>query len=88
MRLAWIAAILEVELSGYCDGPPAERSDKLLGQRRAQAVERALGKRGVKPGILTTKGHGAELPIVDEATEKGRKANRRVELHVLRQAPR
>jgi outer membrane protein OmpA-like peptidoglycan-associated protein len=57
----------------------AER-DRELSRQRAETVVRALGLYGVAPARLVAKGYGPDRPAGDNATEEGRKKNRRVEL--------
>jgi outer membrane protein OmpA-like peptidoglycan-associated protein len=53
----------------------------VLSQNRAEAVKKYLVSKGVAPASLTARGYGEENPVADNATESGRAANRRVELH-------
>jgi outer membrane protein OmpA-like peptidoglycan-associated protein len=46
----------------------------------------ALIERGVDPGRLSTEGYGAERPIADNTTDRGRRENRRVEIVMIEQA--
>ena len=59
-----------------------------LSTARATAVVRDLIGRGVGAGRLSATGYAAEHPIATNATEAGRRLNRRVELVVLRQHSR
>jgi len=49
----------------------------------AQTVEAYLLLHGVAKERLKCTGHGDTKPVADNATEEGRKKNRRVELHNL-----
>jgi OmpA-OmpF porin, OOP family len=52
-----------------------------LSQQRADAVVAKLGELGVATGTLTGKGYGQGKPTADDATEKGRAKNRRIEFN-------
>jgi OOP family OmpA-OmpF porin len=54
-----------------------------LSQRRADAVARYLVGKGIAPARLLTKGYGSAKPIADNATEDGRRKNRRIEFRVI-----
>ena len=65
------------------DGQPAPDLATLsteLAHARAEAVRQALVAAGVKQERVIVEGVGAEEPVADDATARGRLANRRVEL--------
>lgn len=65
------------------EGQPAPDIDSIatdLARARAEAVRQALVAQGVPAGRIVVDGVGAEEPVADNATAKGRLANRRVEL--------
>ncbi len=53
--------------------------DMTLSEKRAAAVQAALIAAGVEESRISSKGYGEDKPIGDNATMKGRAANRRVE---------
>ena len=61
-----------------------------LSRARGEAVKQALVAAGVAPLRVDVEGHGSEEPVADNATPRGRLANRRVEikLYVPPSAPR
>ena len=66
-----------------CTNASSEGSDSYnmnLSQRRAESVRAYLISKGVAASRMTAKGYGETVPIADNATEDGRKQNRRVEL--------
>jgi OOP family OmpA-OmpF porin len=65
-----------------CSIGPAQYNQG-LSERRAQAVKKYLGARGIAESRLTAKGVGEDKPIADNTTIEGRKRNRRVEFHVM-----
>ncbi|HUH01816.1 MAG TPA: OmpA family protein [Kofleriaceae bacterium] len=64
------------------EGDPDHNLD--LSQRRAEAVKYYLVARGVAETRLGAVGVGADAPIDDNATSKGRARNRRVEFEIRR----
>ena len=76
--------LLQIEISGHtsADGPPQANLD--LSLRRAQAVKDHLVKRGIAPARILTVGHGADVPVADNATDDGRRKNRRIEFRIVR----
>lgn len=65
-------------------GGPGWRSNWELSTARAEAVLRLLLEQpGIVPGRMSVAGYGAYRPVASNATEEGRRANRRVDLVVL-----
>jgi OOP family OmpA-OmpF porin len=75
--------ILRVEVQGHTDSRGTPAFNKELSQQRANAVTKAMIKRGVDPQRLTPKGYGQDVPIADNATDEGRQTNRRVEFKIV-----
>lgn len=71
-----------VKIIGHTDsqGNPAKNKD--LSLQRAEAVKQYLTAKGIAVTRLTTQGLGADKPVADNATEDGRKKNRRIEFEV------
>jgi chemotaxis protein MotB len=75
-------------VNGYTDNAPIGRalqrqgitSNEILSQKRAEAVMAYLTAQGVKPDMISARGHGEADPIASNATAEGRAQNRRVEL--------
>jgi len=72
-----------VEVAGHTDSTGAASYNQRLSERRAQAVSRFLLSDGLKEERVLVVGYGEDQPIADNATEKGRAANRRVELTLV-----
>jgi len=69
-------------IAGHTDNVGTALYNQGLSERRALSVARYLEGRGVKPVRLATVGKGESVPIESNATERGRQANRRVEIYV------
>lgn len=75
---------LTVEISGHTSAEGNADKNLDLSLRRAQAVRAYLVKRGIPEARILTVGHGADVPIADNASEEGRRKNRRIEFRILR----
>lgn len=76
---------IKIRIEGHTDNKGKAKYNKKLSQRRAESVRKYLIKRGIDAGRMTSAGFGMERPIEDNATEAGRAANRRVEIHITSQ---
>ena len=74
---------LKLRLEGNTDERGTREYNIGLGERRAQAVRRALMLQGVAEAQLTTVSYGAERPAVEGDDESAWAQNRRVELVYL-----
>jgi peptidoglycan-associated lipoprotein len=74
---------LKVRLEGNTDERGTREYNIGLGERRAQAVRRALMLQGVPEGQLATVSYGAERPAAEGDEESAWSLNRRVELVYL-----
>jgi outer membrane protein OmpA-like peptidoglycan-associated protein len=72
-------------IEGYTDSIGGDYANQLLSERRASAVMTALVSRGVKADRLSTRAHGSQMPVADNATAAGRQMNRRVEVVIADQ---
>lgn len=71
----------KVKLEGHTDERGTREYNIGLGERRAQAVRRALLLQGAAEGQITTVSFGAERPAVEGDDEAAWSQNRRVELN-------
>jgi len=78
---------ITIEISGHTSSEGGSEWNLSLSQRRADAVKDYLVKRGIATTRITTIGHGANLPIGDNATDDGRRKNRRIEFRILTPDP-
>lgn len=74
---------LVIEVSGHTDNLGNRMYNIQLSQQRAEAVRQYLIKLGVQPSQVVAKGYGPDRPCDSNATEAGRKKNRRVEAKIL-----
>ncbi|MBS0388754.1 MAG: peptidoglycan-associated lipoprotein Pal [Proteobacteria bacterium] len=76
-------ASIHVRLEGHTDERGSPEYNIGLGERRAQAVRRALMLQGVGEGQLSTVSYGEERPVATGQTEADWAKNRRVEFVYL-----
>ncbi|MCB9073826.1 MAG: OmpA family protein [Bdellovibrionaceae bacterium] len=73
----------KAQIEGHTDNTGSEKLNYSISQKRAQAVVAYMVKNfGIDKARLTAKGYGPSQPIADNATDEGRKQNRRVVAHV------
>lgn len=71
-----------IEVAAHADSDGSESKNRDLTQARADTVVDYLVDAGVKREQLTAVGYGEDNPIADNATEEGKRANRRIEFLV------
>ena len=79
-----------IRVEGFTDNMPISSSSAFpsnweLSAARAAAVVRLFEEQGVRPGQMVAMGYGEFQPVADNATEEGRKLNRRVSIIVMNQ---
>ncbi len=74
---------VKLEVAGHTDSLGSDGYNLELSKQRAAAVRRYLVSQGVTAGNIYSKGYGELQPVASNATEEGRAANRRVEIHLL-----
>jgi OOP family OmpA-OmpF porin len=66
-------------VDGYTDNVKGQVDNTKLSKDRAQVIGKRVKK--ALPGVkITVKGHGEKNPVADNKTERGKEANRRVEI--------
>ena len=73
-------ATVHVRLEGHTDERGSREYNIALGDRRAQAVKRALALQGVQDAQVTTVSYGEERPAAAGSDENAWSKNRRVEI--------
>jgi outer membrane protein OmpA-like peptidoglycan-associated protein len=67
---------------GHTDSTGSDEYNQKLSERRALAVAGYFESKDVNPLRLATLGKGESEPVASNGTERGRQANRRVEIYV------
>lgn len=92
--LAAIADVLrtcpgaQFEVAGHTDSQGREETNLELSRERAEAVRAALEEQDLPLVVFRARGYGAKFPVEDNATEAGRRRNRRIELTLFKDAPK
>ncbi len=71
-----------VDVNGHTDSTGDAQHNLRLSERRAASVANYLTAQGIDPRRFSVVGFGESQPIASNATEAGRAANRRVEIHL------
>jgi OOP family OmpA-OmpF porin len=71
---------MKLEIQGYTDNKGSAEKNKVLSEKRANAVKKYFESKGIKKDRLSAKGYGQESPVATNDTAVGRTENRRVEL--------
>lgn len=73
-----------VEISGHTDNVGSESNNKLLSQKRAEAVRFWLIQKGIAPDRILAKGYGEDFPRVPNDSAENKRINRRIEFKRIR----
>ena len=71
-----------IDVYGHTDSTGSDQYNQTLSENRARTVANYLTMQGVSAARIRSQGFGETLPIADNATEEGRRRNRRVEITV------
>jgi outer membrane protein OmpA-like peptidoglycan-associated protein len=74
----------KIKIIGHTDNVGSDADNLKLSEQRAKAVQDALIAKGIAAERLTFEGKGKSMPIADNATEEGRKINRRTEFIIVK----
>jgi len=72
-----------IEIQGHTSSEGDDQFNQTLSEQRAYTVFLYMVEHGVDRGHLSASGYGSSQPKASNATEAGRKKNRRIELCVL-----
>jgi len=72
----------DIEVAGHTDSDGDDNANKVLSEKRAQAVADYLVKAGLPPDRLKAVGYGSQQPIAANDTEEGKAKNRRIDFVV------
>jgi outer membrane protein OmpA-like peptidoglycan-associated protein len=73
----------KLQIDAYTDNVGTNQANLILSKKRADRVAQVLIQNGISADQLVVNNHGESNPIGDNATEAGRKKNRRVELTLI-----
>jgi outer membrane protein OmpA-like peptidoglycan-associated protein len=79
--------ITKVRIEGHTSSKGSESSNMKLSQQRAKAVVDRLMALGIARDRMVSEGFGESRPVASNRTEEGRAENRRIEIHVVEEAP-
>ena len=75
---------VKIRITGHTDNQGDTNQLYVLSRDRALEVMRSLAKLGdIDTDRMQAVGHGGDLPVASNRTEKGRKKNRRVEIEII-----
>ena len=72
---------MDIAIIGHTDSTGSDAVNNPLSVNRAKSVQNSLKNQGVT-NIKRVEGQGSKNPVADNATEDGRKQNRRVEVYM------
>lgn len=74
---------LRVEIGGHTDNVGSEADNQRLSEARAKAVYDYLVEHNIGADRLAYRGYGESRPVADNASDEGRRLNRRTEMTIL-----
>jgi len=72
-----------IDVYGHTDSTGSDAYNQTLSENRARTVANYLQMQGVSPSRIRSQGYGETMPVADNATEEGRRKNRRVEIKIV-----
>ena len=83
VRLMHVRPAMRIKIEGHADSTGSQEVNTKLSEQRAVAVKRYLMQSGIAPDRMETIGYASTRPIASNATEAGRRLNRRIEFLIL-----
>lgn len=77
-----------IQIQGHTDARGDDGANRRLSTQRAAAVKAYLVAFGISEERMQSIGFGSARPLVEGETEEAYEANRRVEIHILKQTPK
>lgn len=72
-----------IDVYGHTDSTGSDQFNQTLSENRARTVANYLTMQGVSAARIRSQGFGETMPVADNATEEGRRRNRRVEIKIV-----
>lgn len=72
-----------IDVYGHTDSTGSDAFNQTLSENRARTVANYLSMQGVSPARIRSQGFGETMPVADNATDDGRRKNRRVEIKIV-----
>jgi outer membrane protein OmpA-like peptidoglycan-associated protein len=83
VRLMYVRPTMRIRIEGHADSTGTDEVNMRLSVERAEAVKRYLMQSGIQGTRIETVGYSASRPMASNATEQGRRLNRRIEFLIL-----
>ena len=83
VRLMHVRPSMRIRIEGHADSTGQAGTNMKISEGRAIAVKRYLMQSGIAPDRIETIGYAALRPVASNATEAGRRLNRRIEFLIL-----
>jgi outer membrane protein OmpA-like peptidoglycan-associated protein len=72
-----------IDVYGHTDSTGSDAFNQTLSENRARTVANYLSIQGVSTARVRSQGLGETMPVADNATDEGRRRNRRVEIKIV-----
>lgn len=72
-------------IEGHTDNEGDDNANMELSRQRAETIRLYFAQKGIKAERISTKGYGETKPIDTNDTPEGRRRNRRVEIHFIKE---
>jgi Outer membrane protein and related peptidoglycan-associated (lipo)proteins len=72
-----------IDVYGHTDSTGSDAFNQTLSDNRARTVASYLTMQGISSARIRSQGLGESMPVADNATEEGRRKNRRVEIKIV-----